>query len=117
MLYSENIVSHTPADEPTSDSRTAVPGNEANMNPNKLLLDHVLRVLTTAFSQIDLAKYATEAEHAGGIDFHASVRAHKISLVRYAMKKCGGRQKAAADLIGLKPSTLSMIIKKYEIDL
>ena len=47
------------------------------------------------------------------IDFYEEVQCFEIGLVRWALEKTGGRQKQAARLLNLNPTTLNAIIKRY----
>ena len=50
-----------------------------------------------------------------GIDFYTEVRRFEIDLIRCALDHAGGHQARAARLLGLKPTTLSLKMKRYGI--
>lgn len=50
-----------------------------------------------------------------GIDFYGEVRRFEVMLVKIALEQARGRQKDAARLLGLSPSTLSAFIKRHHI--
>lgn len=49
------------------------------------------------------------------LDFYAEVRRFEIGLITRALLRAGGNQRRAADLLSLKPSTLSSKIKSYHL--
>lgn len=51
-----------------------------------------------------------------GVDLAGEVEGYEVSLIRAALKQCRGRQKAAAHLLRIKPTTLFMKIKRYNIE-
>ena len=50
------------------------------------------------------------------IDFFDEVKQFEIGLILSALNQTKGRQKEAAKILGLKPTTLSEKIKRYEIN-
>ncbi|MBD0373844.1 MAG: hypothetical protein ICV60_23735 [Pyrinomonadaceae bacterium] len=50
-----------------------------------------------------------------GINFYDEVQRFEIILIKSALKHTRGKQKYAARLLGLSPSTLSAFIKRYNI--
>lgn len=53
----------------------------------------------------------------GKIDLHEELQRFEIGLIRSALIQAGGVQSKAAQLLGLKVSTLNVKIKRYKIDL
>lgn len=51
-----------------------------------------------------------------GIDLHEEVRRFEIRLIKLALQETDGRQVRAADLLGIKMTTLNEKIKRYGID-
>ena len=51
-----------------------------------------------------------------GLDLTNEVRKYEKGILCAALKRCHGVQKATATLLGLKPTTLNMKLKAYEID-
>lgn len=51
-----------------------------------------------------------------GIDLHDEVRRFEIRLIKLALQETDGRQVRAADLLGIKMTTLNEKIKRYGID-
>ena len=51
-----------------------------------------------------------------GIDLHEEVRQFEIRLIRQALEETNGNQTSAANLLGLKLTTLHEKIKRYGID-
>ena len=58
-----------------------------------------------------------EMDLSGGIDFHKAVADHERELITTALRMAAGKQKEAARLLHLKPSTLHFKIKALGIDL
>ena len=52
---------------------------------------------------------------AEGLDFKAAVRSYQRSLLDAAMRRAGGVQKVAADLLGLKATTLNEMLQRLEM--
>jgi DNA-binding NtrC family response regulator len=51
-----------------------------------------------------------------GIDLHEEVRRFEIRLIQLALQETDGRQVRAANLLGIKMTTLNEKIKRYGID-
>ncbi len=51
-----------------------------------------------------------------GIDFNEAVKQFEIAAIKAALKQCRGIQAQAAQMLGLKPTTLNAKIKLYEIN-
>jgi DNA-binding NtrC family response regulator len=50
-----------------------------------------------------------------GIDFYDEVRRFEIDLIESALRRTGGHQTRAADLLNIKLTTLNSKIKRYNI--
>ena len=50
------------------------------------------------------------------IDFYEQVEQYGVKLIVWALKRTGGRQKKAAELLNMKETTLHTKIKRYKID-
>lgn len=51
-----------------------------------------------------------------GVDFYREVRRFECALISEALRLTGGSQTRASALLGLKPTTLNCIIKRYDIE-
>jgi len=51
-----------------------------------------------------------------GLDLVDEVRRYEMAILCAALKQCHGVQKKTATLLGLKPTTLNMKLKAYDID-
>lgn len=49
------------------------------------------------------------------INLYEELREYEINLIRWALRQSGGKQKIAARLLGIKPTTLNNKIKHYNI--
>ena len=49
------------------------------------------------------------------IDLYEELREYEINLIRWALRQSGGKQKIAARLLGIRPTTLNNKIKHYNI--
>ena len=49
------------------------------------------------------------------INLYEELRQYEINLIRWALRQSRGRQKTAARLLGIKPTTLNNKIKQYNI--
>lgn len=52
----------------------------------------------------------------GGLDLHAEVQRYERSLISAALERCGGVQTRAAEMLGLKISTLNSKLSAHGID-
>ncbi|HEX8136072.1 MAG TPA: helix-turn-helix domain-containing protein [Pyrinomonadaceae bacterium] len=50
-----------------------------------------------------------------GVNYYQELRRFEIELIRCALALTGGKQTAAAQLLGLKPTTLNTKIKQFKI--
>ena len=57
-----------------------------------------------------------EFDMARGIDFYDEVGRFETNLIRRALEQTGGNQKRAADLLGIKKTTINAMIRRYGID-
>jgi transcriptional regulator with GAF, ATPase, and Fis domain len=51
-----------------------------------------------------------------GIDFYDEVSRFESNLIRRALEQTGGNQKRAADLLGIKKTTINAMIRRYGIN-
>ncbi|HET9481544.1 MAG TPA: sigma-54 dependent transcriptional regulator [Candidatus Polarisedimenticolia bacterium] len=73
-------------------------------------------ILDQAAREVEDAGGASPAGEPGGdLSFHARVRRHKAELIRSALSRAGGRQRKAAELMGLNPTYLSRLIRNLGI--
>lgn len=59
---------------------------------------------------------APELDMGRGIDFYDEVSRFESNLLRRALEQTGGNQKRAADLLGIKKTTINAMIHRYRID-
>jgi PAS domain S-box-containing protein len=59
---------------------------------------------------------APELDMGRGIDFYDEVSRFESNLIRRALEQTGGNQKRAADLLGIKKTTINAMIRRYRID-
>lgn len=83
----------------------------------------VLREISVALSAaVELLAESREApatpelDMARGIDFYDEVSRFESNLIRRALEQTGGNQKRAADLLGIKKTTINAMIRRYGID-
>jgi PAS domain S-box-containing protein len=57
-----------------------------------------------------------ELDMARGIDFYDEVGRFETNLIRRALEQTGGNQKRAADLLGIKKTTINAMIRRYRIN-
>src|ERR1044072_975578 len=58
---------------------------------------------------------APEFDMGRGIDFYDEVSRFESNLIRRALEQTGGNQKRAADLLGIKKTTINAMIRRYGI--
>ena len=64
---------------------------------------------------LDFLEQSQTLNVTAGIDFYAEVRRFEIRLIRLALGRTGGNQRQAAQLLGLKPTTLHYKLKLFNI--
>lgn len=52
----------------------------------------------------------------GALDLQSEVHRFEAEMIRSALIRTGGRQRRAARLLGMKPTTLNSKIRRYQID-
>jgi DNA-binding protein Fis len=65
---------------------------------------------------VDLLSRPQTLNVATGIDLYAEVQRFEIGLIRVALGRCGGNQRQAAKLLGLRPTTLHEKVKLYNLN-
>ena len=68
-----------------------------------------------ALSVLELAHTTLPPDFEPGLNFYAEVRRFEIMLIRYALRRAGGRQNLAASLLGMNTTTLNAKIRAYQI--
>lgn len=94
--------------------------NGAIMNSgNSLSLKiNLLRELTTVLAeQVQALNVPQQINISSGINLHDEVRRFEIEMITSALRYTNGHQRAAARLLGLKPTTLNAKMKIYQITL
>lgn len=94
--------------------------NGAIMNSgNSLSLKiNLLRELTTVLAeQVQALNVPQQINISSGINLHDEVRRFEIEMITSALRYTNGHQRAAARLLGLKPTTLNAKMKLYQITL
>jgi PAS domain S-box-containing protein len=64
----------------------------------------------------ELPQEADELPAGGGVEFYEEVRRFESGLIRRALARTGGNQKAAAALLGVNHTTLHTMARRYGID-
>lgn len=84
-------------------------------NPLSLKIN-LLRELTTALAeQVQSLNVPQPINIQSGINLHDEVRRFEIDMIKSALQYTNGHQRAAARLLGLKPTTLNAKLKLYKI--
>lgn len=84
------------------------------------VLQEVVSALMTAAEVLEVVETADDQrllDVKRGINFNEEVRRFEIDLIERALKETGGHQKNAAQLLGMKHTTLHDKIKRYKINL
>ena|SRR5689334_10470599 len=81
------------------------------------LIHSLQELLKELEPRLDSADNSRIPEMEDGLDFYAEVRRFEIELIRKALTMVSGHQSNAARLLKLKPQTLSMKMKQYQIQL
>ena len=64
----------------------------------------------------ELPQEADEPPAGGRVEFYEEVRRFESGLIRRALARTGGNQKAAAALLGVNHTTLHTMVRRYGID-
>lgn len=93
-----------------NEATMASSGNSLNLKIN------LLRELATVLSeQVQSLSVSQPLNISGGINLHDEVRRFEIDMIKSALQYTNGHQRAAARLLGLKPTTLNAKMKLYKI--
>lgn len=86
-----------------------------SVNPLSLKIN-LLRELTSALAeQVQSLNVPQPVNIQSGINLHDEVRRFEIDMITSALRYTNGHQRAAARLLGLKPTTLNAKLKLYKI--
>ncbi|HKG12714.1 MAG TPA: PAS domain S-box protein [Pyrinomonadaceae bacterium] len=83
------------------------------------LLKEISVALSAAVELLAESRRATPApefDMGRGIDFYDEVSRFESNLIRRALEQTGGNQKRAADLLGIKKTTINAMIHRYRIN-
>jgi len=84
----------------------------------EILKTEVLKSIARALeSRAEESAGVVDFDHIRGVDFYEEVTKFEIELIKQALMCTKGNQRAAARLLGLKPTTLNSKVKTYNIDL
>lgn len=75
-----------------------------------------LTAATEFLEQTRGADAAGEVDVSRGIGFYDEVSRFEMNLITRALRQTGGNQKRAAELLGMRPNTLSAMIHRHGID-
>jgi transcriptional regulator with GAF, ATPase, and Fis domain len=71
----------------------------------------------TALGSLKLFGEMQPPDVKAGVDFYTEVRRFEVSLILEALRFTHGSQARAASLLGLNPTTLNCMIKRYDINI
>jgi transcriptional regulator with GAF, ATPase, and Fis domain len=101
----------------TEERRGAEERHAPESNRNDTLIKAALS-LSQAIEALGSLNFFSELrppEVARGVDFYREVRRFECALIGEALRLTGGRQTQACALLGLNPTTLNCMIKRYGI--
>ncbi|HUS10743.1 MAG TPA: helix-turn-helix domain-containing protein [Pyrinomonadaceae bacterium] len=76
-----------------------------------------LKELTLALTLvIDAAEQSLLSEFTLGTDFYDNVSRFEILMIKRALNQAGGNQRKAAQLLGIKATTLNSKVKRYGVE-
>ena len=81
-----------------------------------LRLDSLKVLALTLVQEIDSLERQVAGDSLRQLDFQSEVRRFEAALIRSALKRTGGRQRAAARLLRMNAATLNSKIKRYRIN-
>ena len=88
-------------------------GNDATLkNTVEALKGLVLALL----HQVESLSESPPLRESSGLDFSEEVQRFEAELIRNALIRTGGRQRQAARLLNMKPTTLHSRIKRYRLN-
>jgi hypothetical protein len=70
----------------------------------------------TALGSLQLLGELQPPDVKGGINFYREVRRFEVALILEALRQTHGSQARAAALLGLNPTTLNCMLKRYDIN-
>jgi transcriptional regulator with GAF, ATPase, and Fis domain len=107
------LLTHASAEE----RRGAEEGRAPESNQNDTLIKAALS-LSQAIEALGSLNFFGEVrppEVSRGVDFYREVRRFECALINEALRLAGGSQTRACALLGLNPTTLNCMIKRYGI--
>jgi DNA-binding NtrC family response regulator len=72
-------------------------------------------VALTLLREVESLRVSQPANTKRGVQLHSEVRRFEVDLIRSALGRTGGNQTRAAELLGVKITTLNTKIKRYKI--
>jgi transcriptional regulator with GAF, ATPase, and Fis domain len=72
-------------------------------------------VALTLLREVESLRVSQPAKAKQGVQLHSEVRRFEVDLIRSALGRTGGNQTRAAQLLGVKITTLNTKIKRYKI--
>ncbi len=115
MIYEMGLSNLTGRDERGTKEKYI--GEENDSSDVKTLKAEVLKSIARAMeSKAQNPTGVLDFDHKRGVDFYDEVTKFEIELIKQALICTKGNQRAAARLLGLKPSTLNSKVKTYNLD-
>jgi DNA-binding NtrC family response regulator len=101
-------------------SETAVPSDDSSRTPSKLALRNLNNVREAALMllrEVESLRKTHQAATPTNLGLHEEVQRYEIELIRQALHRTRGNQRRAAQLLGVKVTTLNCKIKRFGISL
>ncbi len=89
------------------------PEAEAHM---KLHIEALRELAQALIKEVEVLGTEQPVVSSNDLSFYDEVRRFEINLICLALTRAGGQQKRAAQLLGVKATTLNSKIKRYRID-
>jgi transcriptional regulator with GAF, ATPase, and Fis domain len=112
-LGNVRLLTHAAADERRGADERHAP--EPNRNDTLIKAALSLSQAIEALGSLNFFSELRPPDVARGVDFYREVRRFECALINEALRLAGGSQTRACALLGLNPTTLNCMIKRYGI--
>jgi transcriptional regulator with PAS, ATPase and Fis domain len=109
---SNSLAWSTPERTPTEAAITAVPLPDTALNNR---LDTLREVALTLLREVESLRVSQQPVTNRNVRLYDEVQRFEIELIRSALVRTGGNQSRAAQLLGVKLTTLNTKVKRYKI--
>lgn len=90
--------------------------SSSNGDPSRTSIERVRELIRTMTLVAEAAEQSLVSEFRFSDDFYENVYRFEIIMIKRALRKAEGNQRKAAQLLGIKATTLNSKIKRYGVE-